>query len=683
MLRRSPYAIQAAVALTPTAPPAISAIFPSLGDVDGMIPFKIIGSSLANVTGITIGGVAATGIVNVSTGEVHGYTPALVAGLYDVIVTTGVGSSPPLVNGFESWDANQIVAPAVAHVYDSEQGITQAVPGQVSAWADQGAGANNLLQAVAGLQPLYIAKRFGDGLRHGLSFDGVNDVLALAAPIAFANNRSIFCAVKWNTVFGAGTCEIVTGNSAAILDYAFDGTGGIVTMRTFDANAGINRRSPNDPNLCSGVSPVPSAYGGGSARLLGQLFDGNAGLIHFYQNNTQDGPDVAVTVAPGNWNAVGAGAGNVCSGEIGAVVVTEGLITAADRAKLTTWMWGKWLARGTNYSRLNDNTPWFARDGAGLVAIGDTVYMLGGWNAQAGGQFPAGKKVTNEVWRSVDRGVNWSLIKANEYTPAAGTFWTPRHTAGWVKHTVGSIDYLYVLGSDIYNGPQNNVGTGVGTSDVWRSTDGITWEEVTSTAPWGPRVVHMCASFQGSLFVMGGMTDVNNPATVLQDVWRSDDGGFTWTNLGNAPWAGRGFVNSGQGLPVFNGKLWLMGGGNYTTILYNDVWSFDGTAWVLVNAAATWAARQYNSTFVFLDKLWVSNGVSDFIGTNIGDAWASPDGVTWTQETFTPWRPSHADGAVAISDRVVVGPGNGQIGQPIDPGTGKVFDITRLDFVHP
>lgn len=679
MLRRSPYNIHGAV--SPPAPPTIVAAFPSLGDVDGMIPIKLVGVSLSGTTSILIGGVAATGIVNVNTGEVHAYTPALPAGVYDIILTTPSGTTT-LVNGFESWDAVQIVAPAVAHVYDSEQGITQAVPGQVSAWADQGTGANNLLQAVAGLQPLYIANRFGDGLRHALSFDGVNDLLALAAPIAFANNRTIFCAFKWNTIFGAGTSEIVTGTSGAILDFALDGTGGQITMRTFDANAGVNCRSPNDPNLCSGA-PVGTAYGGGSARLIGELFDGNAGLIHFYQNNTQDGPDVAVTIAPGNWNAVGAGAGNVCSGELGAVVIVEGLITAADRAKLTTWMWGKWLARGTNYSRLNNNTPWFARDGAGLLALGDTIYMLGGWNSQAGGQFPAGKKVTNEIWRSVDRGINWALIKVNDYTPPAGTFWTPRHTAGWVKHTVGSLDYLYVIGSDIYNGPQNNLGTGFGTSDVWRSTDGVNWTLITDAAPWGPRVEHMVASFQGSLFVMGGMTDINNPATALNDVWRSDDGGLTWIQLANAPWAARGFVNSGQGLPIFNNLLWVMGGGDYTANLYNDVWSFDGAAWTFVTAAAAWVPRQYNATFVFLDKLWVSNGVSDFIGTNIGDAWASSDGVTWIQETFTPWRPSHADGVVAISDRVVFGPGNGDIGQPIDPGTGHVFDITRLDFVHP
>jgi len=40
-------------------------------------------------------------------------------------------------------------------------------------------------------------------------------------------------------------------------------------------------------------------------------------------------------------------------------------------------------------------------------------------------------------------------------------------------------------------------------------------------------------------------------------------------------------------------------------------------------------------------------------------------------------------GMVAISDRVVVGPGNGDIGQPARNGIGKVYAITRLGFAHP
>jgi hypothetical protein len=666
-------------------PPTIASIAPTLGDVDGAIPFLLTGTSFVNVLSVTIGGLPATGVgVDTETStQLSGFTPALVPGTYDVVITTLSGSFT-LPGAFESWDADQITVPAVAHVYDTEEGIIS-TGGFVDQWSDQGAGAATLTGA-GGTRPAYQANRFGDDLRHGLRFDGVDDVLALGGALAFVN-RSVFCAFKWNFGGGVITTEIVTGTSGNVIDFALDSSGGQITMRTFDANPPANRRSPDDPNLISGAE-AGTSIGGGSARLIGELYDGALGSVQFYQNNTPDGAPVATTAVGANWIRLGTGIGNLCDGLLGGIVIVEDTITVGDRAKLVTWMWGKWLARSTNYSRLNDNTPWFARDGAQLLALGDDIYMLGGWNGQAGGQFPAGKNVTNEVWKSVDKGVNWALIKANDSTPVPDdTFWTPRHTHGAVVHRDGGVDYLYVIGSDIYNGPQNNLGNGVGTSDVWRSPDGVNWTRITDTAPWGPRVLHMVASYNSALYVMGGMTDSTDATTCLNDVWRSTDGGVTWVQLANAPWAPRGLVNSGQGLPVFDGKLWLMGGGTYTNVpagnLYNDVWSFDGAVWTLVSAAASWSARQYHATFLFEEKLWVVNGVTDFIGTNNGEAWSSPDGVTWIEQVFTPWRPSHADGVVVISDRVVVGPGNGQIGSPIDPGTGKVFEITRLDFAHP
>jgi hypothetical protein len=677
---------------TQAPPPTITSIViggpAALGDIDGNIPFLLTGTSFVNVLSVTIGGLPATGVgIDTATStQLSGFTPALPVGTgYDVVITTLSGSFT-LPGAFESWDADQIIAPAVAHVYDSEEGIIT-TGGFADSWADQGAGANTLTGAGA-VRPAYQAARFGDNLRHGLNYDAVDDVLTLAAAIPLTD-RTIFAAFKWN-VAGATASELVTGTSGSIYDFALDGSAGLVTMRLFDANIPANRRSPDDPELCSGA-PVGTALGGGSAKIIGQTYDGTLGEIRFYLNNTQQGAPVATTAVAVNWKSVGAGVGNTGEGLQGAFVIAEAILTASDRAKTVAWMWGKWLARSTAFERLSDNTAWFARDGAALLALGDDIYLLGGWNSQGGGQFPAGKKVTNEIWKSIDKGATYTLIKANDYTPVpADSFWTPRHTAGAVVHRDGGADYLYIIGSDVYNGPQNNLGNGLGTSDVWRSPDGVNWTRITDAAPWGPRVLHMVASYNGALYVMGGMTDSTDATTCLNDVWRSDDGGLTWTQLANAPWAPRGTVNSGQGLPVYQNKIWLMGGGTYVNIpagaLFNDVWNFDGTTWtqVLADGVAPWVQRQYNATFVNKsNRLCVVNGVSDFIGTNISDCWESDDGVIWFQELFTPWRPSHADGVVAISDRVVIGPGNGQIGSPIDPGTGTAFAIVRLGFAHP
>lgn len=272
------------------------------------------------------------------------------------------------------------------------------------------------------------------------------------------------------------------------------------------------------------------------------------------------------------------------------------------------------------------------RDGAGMIFLNGNYYLLGGWNTSAPW---SGSKVTNEIYR-FDGASTWTLIHADNQSPGTSC-WTPRHTAGWLTHTYQGTTYAYVIGSDIFNGG------GAGTSDVWRSSDMSTWTRVTNTAAWGPRVLHMSASYAGALYVMGGQTSATDVSTSKKDVWRSTDGGATWTQLADAGWSNRGLVYN----PCeFNGKLWVCGGGKYddavpaNSTFLHDVWSYDGSNWTQVTAAAAWQARHYNSTFAYRGSLWVCNGWNG--STNIGDAWWSPDGSEWIQST-AQWPQSHAD----------------------------------------
>jgi len=667
-------------------PPTIVLVSPALGDIDGFIPFELTGTNFIHVLSVTIGGLPATSLQVTDTTHVNGFTPALVPGVYDVVITTLSGSFT-LAGAFESWDADQIIAPAVAHVYDSEEGITT-TGNVVDLWADQGGVPANLTGAGAA-RPAYLSARFGDNLRHALLYDGVDDVLVLGGALAFVN-RTVFVAVKWNTSGASPTSEIVTGTSGSIIDFALDAFGGITTMRTYDANIPANRRSPDDPQLNSGAQSA-FAIGGGSAKIVGETYDGGAGLIKFYLNNVQQGADVATTAVGANWLRIGFGVGNACDGEIGAVVIVEDIITAGDRAKLVTWMFGKWLSRSTAFARVNDSTPWVARDGAPLLQVtpGADVIMPFGWNSDAPPPFGGGtSRVTNEVWSTPDQGITWALILAEDLAADPAVRPSARHTAGTVVHTDSEGTFAYIIGSDIYNGPGSNpiTGGGIGTSDVYRTPDGITYERMTNTAPWGPLVFHMVASFLGALWVFGGQTNGMDSTSATQKVWKSTTSGRTWVQQPDMPLSARGTINAGQGLPVLNGKLYLMGGGvNDTNALLNtylnDVWSFDGTTYTLVAAAADWSVRQYNGNTAWDGKLWAINGV-DAVG-NISDVWSSPDGTagSWIEQTITPWRGSHADGIVALSDQILIGPGNGQVGQPAAPGTGFVYNIKRLGYV--
>ncbi|NBM17905.1 IPT/TIG domain-containing protein [Streptomyces sp. GC420] len=78
--------------LAPT-PPTATSITPTSGPVAGGTPFAIVGSNLTGAS-VTVGGVAATGVLVDATGTVlFGITPAGAAGNAAVVVTTPAGSA--------------------------------------------------------------------------------------------------------------------------------------------------------------------------------------------------------------------------------------------------------------------------------------------------------------------------------------------------------------------------------------------------------------------------------------------------------------------------------------------------------------------------------------------------------------------------------------------------------------
>ncbi len=655
----------------PVPPPVLTAVELALVDPHGGIPIKLTGLHIGSPNDVKIGGTSCTGIVSISDTEVHALTPSKAGGAsYDVQIITGGGSST-LASAIEYWYPTQVVG---LRVYDSELGVTGS---PVSAWADQNGGAENL-SASGSAKPSIVASRFGDGSRHALVFDGVANQLTLGTPVPFGA-RSMFAALKHRIKPGnIGQATIVCGPGVApdngVHELSIEDSLVPSALRTYDADLAVPFYSVHDPKFISG-SPV----------AIGLTHDGASGDLKFFDNFSQIGPTQTNTYSIGRnaWDRVGNGAGNPFEGELGAVCVSETILGSTDATKLGEWMFGKFLARGVVFTLQNSNTPWCARDGAGLLELNGDLYMLGGWNGSAPPPFFGGtKRTTNEVWKSTDKGVTWTLILAEGLAP-----WSPRHTAGWVSHSDG---YMYIIGSDVFNGPGSTplAGGGIGTSDVYRSNDGVTWQTMTTTAPWGPRVLHMAASFGGALYVMGGQTNGADWTSAQNDVWKSTDGGVTWTQQPDAPWSKRAQSNSGNGLPTFNQKLWLMGGGTYGGVLFeftylNDVWSFDGTTWTEVSASAAWAPRSYNGFVAFDGLLWAINGgIDDGAGSglNTAEVWTSPDGSTWTERTIIPWRASHADGLCVLSDRIIQGPGNGDVQEPSNPGIGTVWSITRNGF---
>lgn len=224
-------------------------------------------------------------------------------------------------------------------------------------------------------------------------------------------------------------------------------------------------------------------------------------------------------------------------------------------------------------------------------------------------------------------------------------------------------------------------------NDVWNSVDGINWTKVNNTAAWGQRQYAQVAVFNGAMYLTGGVTGfgTNVNDKTYSDVWFSTDG-VTWTQATANAWKGR----FNHGIEVFNNKLWVAGGAalvNTTsnsaelpTTSYSDVYSSaDGVNWVQTNANSPWVARSSFGFFTVNNLLWVVGGklIDSFIGAT-ADSWSSPDGIVWTRVSSNPFNVA-ASGVFPLA--AISSPGSAMtIPPPVTVSAGAATAYAFTDF---
>ena len=209
--------------------------------------------------------------------------------------------------------------------------------------------------------------------------------------------------------------------------------------------------------------------------------------------------------------------------------------------------------------------------------------------------------------------------------PDPGSSWTSATGAASfparsLHSSVVFLNSLWVIGGQDFSANFFN--------DVWNSTDGSSWTQETSSAAFPARSGHSSVVFDNKLWVIGGQGN----SGLLHDVWYSTDG-VTWTQAtDSAAFTARW----GHTSVVFDNKMWVIGGytddgsGNYAYA--NDVWySTDGISWTQVPVTTAFPARNFHTSVVFDNRMWVIGGNSDTQEFN--DVWSSPDGAVWTEET--------------------------------------------------
>ncbi len=148
--------------------------------------------------------------------------------------------------------------------------------------------------------------------------------------------------------------------------------------------------------------------------------------------------------------------------------------------------------------------------------------------------------------------------------------------------------------------------------DVWASTDGRTWDLMTDSASWNGRRGHAATVFDGYIYIAGGFAvdEQTKERGYRNDVYRSSDG-ITWDLISESNlWEPR----KGHALVVSDGVMYLFGGMNNGTTYFDDMWkSEDGETWEQVPGETLPGKRAFFATTVD------SDGVIYLIGGSFED----------------------------------------------------------------
>jgi hypothetical protein len=286
---------------------------------------------------------------------------------------------------------------------------------------------------------------------------------------------------------------------------------------------------------------------------------------------------------------------------------------------------------------VTNKAGWQPRDSQGELVHDNKLWILGGW-------FDSYHAPPSDVWSSAD-GRNWRQVT---------------NSAPW-KHsdlpmTLAFGGRMWLMGG-WFNGrlPGHSA-----SNEVWSSSDGANWTEVTSHAGWTPRLAAGAVVFKGKMWILGGTENYyfGDDASLKNDVWSSSDGKNWECVTPHAGWHPRGYLQA----VAHDGKIWVMGGGNYVPRYraLNDVWSSpDGIHWTQETAAAPWHPRLWFSAAAYRDCLWVLGGWSNNPSENWGDVWYSRDGRTWHPlKSNRIWKARHEESVFVFQDKLWVAGGH-------------------------
>ncbi|GMF19161.1 unnamed protein product [Phytophthora fragariaefolia] len=183
-------------------------------------------------------------------------------------------------------------------------------------------------------------------------------------------------------------------------------------------------------------------------------------------------------------------------------------------------------------------------------------------------------------------------------------------------------------------------------TDIWMSSDGVSWTETTATVPWAGRGYHCSVVFNSKLWVLGG-SPINNEVwstpSILKGPWKQQNG-VPWSPRAAHACAAHETMDATVGDSSREEFLFLLGGWRDTSL--RDVWRMDSSGeWEMLVESAPWEPRAWFSVVSFDSRtngdvqlgprLWVIGG--GIVGNGIekmypfSDVWYSRDGLEWVE----------------------------------------------------
>ena len=262
---------------------------------------------------------------------------------------------------------------------------------------------------------------------------------------------------------------------------------------------------------------------------------------------------------------------------------TDGTAQSIDKVLSHTIVTEENDARTGNRQRINPVDRGFAKDyesqkGSSTIIAGDTttsitISIFDDVDIDYNETFDVIiTKLTNATFDTDGSNKATGTIRSGLWRKliTTGSKWDARrsHTSVVFKNKI------WVLGGRSNSGWRN---------DVW-SSDLSTWERKTHNAAWAVRFSHTSVVFDGKIWVLGGIVAPSGQIESANDVWFSSDG-ITWTEVTtDTVWSPR----ANHASAVFDNKMWVLGGAGaasfVSNIIYeeatNDVWtSVNGKTW--------------------------------------------------------------------------------------------------------